>query len=560
MPTTCEPLPSGTDSGMPLPDSLDDLVDALLDRLASVRSRSEAARVLLPGLRWGLALEDALLVLTDRMTGRPTIFGGHRDQQVELGSWLRGLSPEELRKVLDRGFDLDGAAHTEALPLSAGLMEEGVLLVARDTPFTPDEGRALRILVRFTGAILRSVALHAQLDQAYAEVRKSRARTSHGERLQALGQLASGIAHDVNNALSPITAYSALLLADGAGLSRDQHRFIELIHRAGSDVTRILGRIRDLYRTREESEYPMGPVAASTLLDEVVALTRPRWRDLAMVTGRHFTVTGEAAPGVPPVLGNDTELREALTNLVLNAADALEADGDSITLRALRAGDSPDLGDHPPDMVLLEVADTGRGMDPETLRRCQEPFFTTKGRKGSGLGMAQVKAIVQRHAGRLLVESAPGEGTTVRLLLPAFRGRRPTSHMGDDGPPPSLRILCIDDDPTQRLVLEEVLAAQGHRVAVADSGRAGVADFLRALQAEVPYDVVITDLGMPDVDGRGVIRAVRDTSPGTGLILLTGWTAAIPGKGLPEGVHRVLSKPLRPEQLAEALGAMSRVG
>jgi signal transduction histidine kinase/CheY-like chemotaxis protein len=436
------------------------------------------------------------------------------------------------------------------------MVEEGVIVLTGSDPFPEEDVRLLALVSPFIGVLLRNLDLCAEVEAAYNELQARRRETAHRERLEALGQLSSGIVHDVNNALSPITAFSSLLLSDAAEHGEETLRLLRLIYRAGNDVAEMLGRMRDFSRARED-ERPMAPVDTATLLEEVVQLTGPRVRTASLLSGNEYNVVAEPVPGTRPVLGHDHELREALLNLVLNGIDALQNDLDAVLLVARPARREDDPGGDTRGFVAIEVADTGSGMSPDTLRRCMEPFFTTKGEEGTGLGMGQVKAVVQRHGGRLFVESEEGRGTRVRLLLPACSGMGLASGALEGEETPRLRVLAVDDDAVQRTVLEAVLRHQGHECTVVCGGRDAVEEFVRARQADRTYHVVITDLGMPDVDGRGVIRAVREVSPDARIILLTGWTAGIPGQGLPDGVDRLLTKPLRPEQLAEALQAIS---
>jgi CheY-like chemotaxis protein len=192
--------------------------------------------------------------------------------------------------------------------------------------------------------------------------------------------------------------------------------------------------------------------------------------------------------------------------------------------------------------VQLEVCDTGIGMDEETRKRCLEPFFTKKAERGSGLGLAMVYGMAQRHRAVLEIDSTPGLGTTMRLLFPAgtdgaaaANGFTPSTE-----PQRSLRILVIDDDTLLSQSLSNALRTDGHEVTVADGGEAGIAAFQPGC-----FDVVITDLGMPCVDGRQVARAIRSASPTTPIVMLTGWGRALQAQGAPPEVNRVLNKPPR---------------
>jgi CheY-like chemotaxis protein len=205
--------------------------------------------------------------------------------------------------------------------------------------------------------------------------------------------------------------------------------------------------------------------------------------------------------------------------------------------------------------VQVEVIDTGIGMDEDTRRRCLEPFFSTKGERGTGLGLAMVYGAMQRHSAELEIESAVGKGTTMRLsfAIPATPAVGAAVWTTASSVPPQ-RILIVDDDPLVLKSLRETLEADGHSVATADGGQAGIDAFLAARAQGNPFPVVITDLGMPYVDGRKVSNAIKTAAPQTIVLLLTGWGQRMVAEGdVPPHVDRVLSKPPKLRELREAL-------
>ncbi len=270
-----------------------------------------------------------------------------------------------------------------------------------------------------------------------------------------------------------------------------------------------------------------------------------------MIIGGAVSKTGIAdlTADLPFVAGIESEIREALTNLVGNAVDAIPQGG-TITLRTRLAGECP----------ILEVVDTGIGMDEQTRLRCLDPFYTTKGKQGTGLGLAMIFGVMQRHEGEIEIDSALGQGTTMRLVFPL----RESVGMGDVSPEKRvavsspLRILCIDDDPMLQELLREMLVRDGHAVVVADGGQAGLEAFRAALEGDEPFEVVITDLGMPHMDGRQVARAVKQESPETPVLLLTGWGTRLHAEGdIPAAVDIVLNKPPGLNQMREALNRVA---
>ena len=300
----------------------------------------------------------------------------------------------------------------------------------------------------------------------------------------------------------------------------------------------------------------LAPVRLNQLLEQVVAFTRPRWHDEAQKQGAAIQVLTEFAADLPPFMGIESEIREALTNLVLNAVDAMPGGG-TLRLRTVIEKNAAVSGETAGSQrFYVEVIDTGVGMEEDTRRRCLEPFFTTKGERGTGLGLAMVYGTVQRHGADIAIESAPGKGTIVRLSFLAA-ARVPA---GADKPPeppaaPShLRILVVDDDPVLLKTLRDILETDGHVVVTANGGQEGM-DAFRRSQSEVErFAAVITDLGMPRVDGRKVASYVKVQSPSTPVILLTGWGQRLAAEGdVPAHVDRVLNKPPKLRDLREAL-------
>jgi signal transduction histidine kinase len=245
------------------------------------------------------------------------------------------------------------------------------------------------------------------------------------ERLAAIGQLAAGFAHDLHNSLVPVVGFSELLLSDDSSrLSTRQREWLEQIHQGALDAAGTVTRLREAYRARPPRE-AYQPVDVTELFQLTVALTHPTWHDAARAAGKVITVKTESHDA-PVTLGDEDDLRDALANLIANAVDAISERG-TITLRG-RAIE--DLG---AQAVALEVADSGIGMSDEARERCLEPFYTTKAERGTGLGLSLVHGTVQRHGGRIEIESQLRVGTAVRLILPAaslqpsFQPSRPAS-------------------------------------------------------------------------------------------------------------------------------------
>jgi PAS domain S-box-containing protein len=399
-----------------------------------------------------------------------------------------------------------------------------------------------------------------RLVETLDELRRAQSRIIEQERLRVLGQMAGGIAHDFNNALSPIVGFSDLLLMRPEILSDREKTltYLGMMNTAARDAASVVRRLRESYRPRSLQDVT-GPVDLNALLVQVVDLTRPRWRDQAMA--RAVNIAVRVLPGkIPMVAGDDSHLREALTNLIFNAVDAMP-EGGTLTLSTALMEDLPGglrpanghSGSGPAKRIRLEVSDTGTGMPEDVRQHCLEPFFSSKGEEGTGLGLSMVYGIVERHDGTLEIRSAPGEGTTVSITLPAYNHE--AARAAAPEPPASLRglrVLVIDDEDMVRRVTSALLNACGHSVTSFDNA----ADGLLALAAE-RFDVLVTDRAMPRMNGDQLALAAKQLAPDVPVILLTGFGDLMDTRDeRAPGVDLVVSKPLTLAALQEALRAV----
>ena len=458
------------------------------------------------------------------------------------------------RKVFSKPAQL-GMQTAAALPLRFETKLLGILVIARRAAggFSEGEKQFLQSLAEHVSLAGHQALLHSRLQRAYEELNQTQQTVMQHERLRALGQMASGIAHDINNALSPVSGFAEVLLLTEPHLSANAQKHLNYIKTASDDIAHIVSRLREFYRSRQDED-ARKPVAVDPLILGVIELTRPRWRDLAQRRGISVDVVPDLCPNPPEILGVEPELREALTNLVFNALDAMPQGG-SIPLRT-RTAELPTDGSAPvAARLLIEIADTGTGMDEETRKRCLEPFFSTKGKRGTGLGLAMVYGTIQRHNGTIEIDSEPGRGTTMRLILPvrsagATESATPQVH----APLPPLKILFVDDEPLLRVLIEELLATEGHSVTTADGGVEGLAAFREMIAAGAPPDVVITDLGMPQMDGRELTTQIKRDSPRTPVIMMTGWGKMMRGEEeIRAPVDALISKPPQMPEVQEAL-------
>ena len=442
-------------------------------------------------------------------------------------------------------------------PLLAENTVFGILIVARRAAhsFTSGECEFLSQLSEHVALAANQAQLYGALQRAYDDLRQTQQSAMQQERLRALGQMASGIAHDINNAISPVALYTESLLETETNLSPQGRHYLEVIERAIDDVAATVARMREFYRQREP-QLSLSPVDANLVVRQVLDLTRARWSDMPQQRGIVIALRTQLADALPMLPGSVGEIREALTNLVFNAVDAMP-DGGTLSVRTSCTGAAGEAR-----QVRIEVGDTGIGMDENTRRRCLEPFFTTKGERGTGLGLAMVYGMMERHGASIDIVTAPGQGTAVRLDFPACAaGEGEIAPDAAHAVPPRLRILVVDDDPMVLKSLRDILEIDGHDVASADGGQAGIDCFQAAYERHEQFAVVITDLGMPHVDGRKVASAVRQCSPATPIIMLTGWGQRLAADSdYPEHVDCVLGKPPRLKELRRALNKVIATG
>jgi signal transduction histidine kinase/ActR/RegA family two-component response regulator len=389
------------------------------------------------------------------------------------------------------------------------------------------------------GTILDAAARQAGLERSYQELKDSQGQHLSTERLAALGEMAAGVAHDFNNILATIMVRSELLrqvLPDPKWISH-----VEVIERVAHDGARTVRRLQEF--TRPAKTAKLRPVDLNAAVHESLEITKSRWKDDAHLSDIHIEVQTELGD-IPPVLGDASEIREVLTNLIVNAVDAMPKGG--ILRLATRALSEA-------SRVELSVADTGMGMTEEVRAQIFDPFFTTKGTGGSGLGLSVSYGILKRHSGTISVKSVPGAGTTFTVTLPAVEGQpveEPEASVSVPGP---LRILVVDDEEGIRVSLYAALQREGHFVAVAASGEEGLRLF-----GISKFDVVLTDLGMPGMSGWQVAQAVKRLRPRTPVVLITGWGATLSeaDRHRPEA-DAILAKPVTAKAILQVLARLN---
>lgn len=394
--------------------------------------------------------------------------------------------------------------------------------------------------------------LARELSQAYDSLRLAHRDIVEQERLSVLGQVASGMAHDINNALTPVIGFSEVLLSNPGNLPPRWEGSLRHILDSGRRIENIVARVRAFYRKRDAFAARV-KIDLSKLAREVLDEFQSTLKQKGDRAAIRFETAGETSGSA--IHGDPLELREMIVQILNNAVEAMPTGG----IIRVTCGSSAAAAPEAARRLVLEVSDTGMGMDEATRQRCIEPFFTTKHPRQSGLGLAVAYGTMRRHSGNLSVQSAPGRGTTIRLEFPPATSGGPLDQdFPGRGPVPPRRILCVDDEPVVLRLLSDVLEMDGHQVETRASGMEAIGAFHNALATGTPFDLVLTDLGMPDVDGRQVVRAVKHVSPATPVIVLTGWADLVePGDDLLGQVHALLKKPLSLEQLQNALAQLN---
>ncbi len=451
---------------------------------------------------------------------------------LAAGWWIR--SAQTLRRLRDLAVVLEGIG--AGTPLDRA--EAGTRFAA-----LPDVTRAL-------GAIEDRLERHdrdraeslRRLESTLDELRRSQNQTVKEERVNAMRTMAEGIVHDLNNAIAPILGFSELLLGNPGDLRNPDkiQRYLGLIRNSAQDAARVIHRLR-LVQQQRPPDVSLVPLDLAAIVRDAVTSTQPQWKYEPRQAGRAVGLETEIVP-VPPVLGCDLEIREALTQLILNAVDALPYGGRIlVTLRPEGEG------------VCLKVRDTGVGMSEEVRARCLEPFFSTRTEVGSGMGLCLVQDVVTRHRGELEIDSRPGGGTTVSLRFPSAPPSPPPAPLpAEPGRPRPLHILLVDDDPPVREVIRTFLAHDGHQVTTATDGREGW-----NILADRSFDLLIVDGAMPEMSGSQLAVSAKSLQPNVPLILLTGFGELFQdGAEPPPGVDLVLGKPISMPALQSAIAQL----
>lgn len=381
-----------------------------------------------------------------------------------------------------------------------------------------------------------------------SERKKIEEQLIQSEKLRVMGQMASGVAHDFNNILSIILGNTELLAMQVEILNPKQiKKQLKVIERAALDAAETVRRIQEFTRIRADKEY--FKVDINEIVEELKAMSKPRWKDQAQGKGINIEFITLLKKDLPHIMGNPSELREVLTNMIFNSIDAMPEGG-----KILIETKSVDKEVH------ILVTDTGIGISKELRRRIFDPFFTTKGVVSDGLGLSIAFSIISRHGGRVEVESEEGKGTTFTIILPvSFEIKKDEKKSIQTREVKTANILVIDDEEMVRDILGSLLIHGGHNVYKASSGKEGLDIFDKEA-----IDLVFTDLGMPGMSGWEVAKSIKAKDPRIPVSLITGWGIQIDDEKMKEsGADLILNKPFKINQVldlvAEAMDIKKRL-
>jgi len=445
-----------------------------------------------------------------------------------------------------RAITVPGTPPEQSALLCVPLMSRdhtlGVVTLSRIGPrgFQQEDLELATLFAGQCSVAIANARLYENMKAAYDELSATQAQLVQSAKLNALGEMAGGVAHDFNNILAAILGRTQLLMqsVDDPELRRQ----LSVIEQAALDGAQTVRRVQEFTRVRQDERFET--VDVNRVLYGVVELTRPAWEAGAkrrgVVVNVHLDLRASQT-----IAGAASELREVFTNMVLNAVDAMPSGGDLWITSA-----------DEPGAVRVQVRDTGVGMDHDTRARIFDPFFTTKEVKGTGLGLSVAYGIVARHHGRIDVYSSPGRGAVFTLEFPA--GVVPVEQSPhNDGPAPTaLRALVVDDEEAVLSVLAEMLRGSGHQVVTALGGLAAI-ETLRGQS----FDVVFTDLGMPEVTGWDLASIVKARRPECAVVLVSGWGFQLEEEAAHSRVvDRVMAKPFSFGDVEATLRALFEPG
>jgi len=417
---------------------------------------------------------------------------------------------------------------------------------------TTDETREL--LVAAENLELGNVPFHLLILQDITERMRLENELRQAQKMEAVGRLAAGVAHDFNNILTVILGNTAMQLRN-PHLDEKLTSSLQQVERAAERATALT---RQLLAYSRKQIIQRRPLALNKVVEQTVAM-------LQRIIGEHIALDMQLAPDLPPIFADSSSVDQVIMNLALNARDAMP-DGDKLTIATHQVeidetahvrNPEAQLGSH----ICLAMKDTGCGMDAATLGRIFEPFFTTKDPgQGTGMGLATVYGVLKQHGGWIEVDSAPSCGTTIRAFFPLCTDGLPEEpteiqpRSAECAPNESITILVVEDEEMLREFVGDVLGALGYRVLSAPNGRVAL-EIWAEHQAEV--DLLLTDVVMPEsISGRELANTLLRKKPDLKVIFTSGYSAELIGTDFEqEKKHAFLPKPYRPERLAQTVAS-----
>ncbi len=473
---------------------------------------------------------------------------------VSEGSLDNSYCP--IARRLQREFNLNSMV---IIPLFKEERVLGVMVSARISQgkYSAGEISFLKQLGEHVSLALSQAELLKELQDAYTQLSQTQDLVLQQERLRALAEMAGGIAHDINNAISPAALYIENMLMTSVALNSKERKQLETVQLAIDDVASTVQRMSRFAKGNIESE-PGAPTDPNRLCQEALELTRAKWESIARERGVSIDIQSHLEENLPFVHGGGAELREALTNLILNGVDAMPGGG------ILRINSRLET-DHLGAFVVLEVEDSGVGMTEEVRARCMEPFFTTKGERGTGFGLSMVYGITKRIGGSMSIDSHLGDGTRVSLRLPVASeislDSKSLALLNQIETPNgrSCQILLVDDDNAVREALTTVLQEAGHVVTQFNSAAAAFAAFEDSQQdGRTRFDLLLTDLGMHEINGRELSKMIRDVEPDFPIVVISGWGTQLNLEhDYIDWADAIITKPPKQDELLRTIDALT---
>ncbi len=436
-----------------------------------------------------------------------------------------------LAELVRKYFIDQGINYLAISPIKQAKAPDCFLLVGNPNPegFRPRDQYLLQDISRHLMIALNNAMLYSELKKAYNSLAETQEKLIQGEKLKALGELAAGIVHDFKNILAAIVGRTQMLslaceqAADGVPHDM-MKKSMEIIEKSAAEGVNILSRINEF--TKSQNELKLSAIDLKGIIEDTLEIIQPKWanpesgKDISIKMNLHDDLV---------INGNRSMIIEVFSNLIHNAVDAIENKG-VIEINSK-------LEDN---YLRIIVKDNGKGMSPQILKRIFDPFFTTKERLGTGLGLTMVYSIVSRHGGEIGVDSQEGRGTSFKIKFPRYSLKESTQ---------PLNILIVEDDQNLRNVLFEIFTNRNAKAIIA----AGYAE-ASAILADRSFDMILTDLGLPDGDGWGIIDSVRSKSPDCIIVPMTGWKNEIERKELiSRGITQILQKPFAIEQVEDLI-------